>query len=128
MPIQGQSSQQLRGSGVSEDAKEGNGLVDVSANANNPVRQRGLDNDVAKGTRGKSGEGREDILGVEDSEPLGTETVADERECVRLLRTSGEDERKCVTSKNTVYFRHGYIISSIHSLTFSATFSLCSIQ
>ncbi|KAG0652436.1 hypothetical protein D0Z07_1375 [Hyphodiscus hymeniophilus] len=80
LPVQGQSSQQLHGSGLTKGAKEGNGLIGVGAIASDPVRERGLDNDIPKGTRGKSGENREDILGAEEREPVGAEAVAAERD------------------------------------------------
>ena len=78
LPIQGQSSQQLHGSGVSKGAKEGNGLIGVGANASDSVRERGLDIDVPKGSRGKSGEDRQDILGAEERVPASAEDVAAE--------------------------------------------------
>lgn len=79
MPVQGQSSQQLHGSGVAKGQKEGNGLVAVGANPSDPVRERGLDHDFPTGTRGKSGSNREDIPGAEEREPIGAESVAAER-------------------------------------------------
>lgn len=79
MPVQGQSSQQLHGSGVTKGKKEGNGLLGVGADTGDPVRERGLDNDVPKGTRGKSGDDREDILGAEEREPVGAEKAGAER-------------------------------------------------
>jgi len=79
MPVQGQSSSQVRGSGLTKGAKEGNGLMGVGADPRDPVRERGLDKEVPKGTRGKSGENREDIPGAEEREPVGAEQVAAER-------------------------------------------------
>jgi hypothetical protein len=59
--------------------KEGTGLAGVGADPRDPVRERGLDIDVDKGTRGKSGENREDILGAEEREPVSAGEVAAER-------------------------------------------------
>jgi len=79
MPVQGQSSQQLHGSGAATGAKEGNGLAGVGADQSDPMRERGLDHEFPKRTRGKSGENREDILGAEEREPVSAESVAAER-------------------------------------------------
>jgi hypothetical protein len=79
MPVQGQSSQQLHGSGMTKGAKEGNGLAGVGANIGDSVRERGLDHEFPTGTRGKSGENREDILGAEEREPVSAGEVAAER-------------------------------------------------
>jgi hypothetical protein len=43
------------------------------------VRERALDHEFPKGTRGKSGENREDILGAEEREPVSAGEVAAER-------------------------------------------------
>ena len=51
----------------------------MGANQGDPVRERGLDVDVPKGTRGKSGVDRQDILGAEERVPEGAEAVAAER-------------------------------------------------
>jgi len=45
-----------------------------------PVRARALDIDHPKGTKGYSGENREDILGAEEREPVSAEQVAAEIE------------------------------------------------
>lgn len=79
MPVQGQSSRQLHGSGVAKGQKEGNGLVGVGADPSDPVRARGLDHEHPTGVRGKSGSNREDIPGAEEREPVGAEFVAAER-------------------------------------------------
>jgi hypothetical protein len=52
----------------------------MGADQNDPVRDRGLDVDVEKGSRGKSGNDRQDILGAEERIPEGAETVAAERD------------------------------------------------
>jgi hypothetical protein len=79
MPVQGQSSRQLHGSGLTKGKKERKGLVGVGANRSDPVRERALDHEFPKGTRGKSGENREDILGAEEREPVSAGEVAAER-------------------------------------------------
>jgi hypothetical protein len=52
----------------------------VGADQNDPVRERGLDVDVEKGTRGKSGVDRQDVLGAEERVPESAEAVAAERD------------------------------------------------
>jgi hypothetical protein len=74
MPVQGQSSQQLHGSGVVKGTKEGNGLLGVGGDSSDPVKERGLDSDIPKGTSGN----REDIVGAEEMEPVSAEALADE--------------------------------------------------
>ena len=51
MPVQGQSSQHLHGSGVAKGQKEGNGLVGVVADSSDSFRERALDHEFPKGTR-----------------------------------------------------------------------------
>ncbi len=80
LPVQGQSSQELRGSGFAKGRKEGTGLAGVGADQGDSFRERGLDVNGPTGTRGKSGQNRENILGVEDREPVGAEAVAAERD------------------------------------------------
>ncbi|PMD34056.1 hypothetical protein L207DRAFT_437584 [Hyaloscypha variabilis F] len=58
----GETSQELHGSGK----KERSGLSGVGADQSDRVRDRGLDVDVEKGSRGKSGNDRQDILGAEE--------------------------------------------------------------
>ena len=79
MPVQGQSSQQLHGSGVTKGRKEGNRVVGVGANMSNSVKDMALDHESPKGARGKSGENREEILGAEEREPTSAWEVAAER-------------------------------------------------
>jgi len=55
-------------------------LSGVGADQSDPVRERGLDVDVEKGSRGKSGNDRQDILGAEERIPEGAEAVAAERD------------------------------------------------
>jgi hypothetical protein len=52
----------------------------VGADRNDPIRERALDVDVEKGTRGKSGVDRQDFLGAEEKVPESAEAVAAERE------------------------------------------------
>ncbi|KAE9379296.1 hypothetical protein N431DRAFT_478347 [Stipitochalara longipes BDJ] len=75
-PGGGQTSQELHG----RRKKERTGLSGVGADQSDPVRERGLDIDVEKGSRGKSGNDRKDILGAEEKIPEGAETVAAERD------------------------------------------------
>ena len=79
MPVQGQSSQHLHGSGVAKGQKEGNGLVGVVADSSDSFRERALDHEFPKGTRGKSGIDREGIPGAEERESVDAEFVAAER-------------------------------------------------
>jgi hypothetical protein len=79
MPVYGQSSRQLHGSGAAKGQKERHGLVGVGANRSDPIRERALDHEFPKGTRGKSGVNREDIPGAEEREPVGAEELAAER-------------------------------------------------
>ena len=51
----------------------------VGADPRDPVRERALDIDVPKGTRGKSGLNREDIPGAEERLLEDAMTVASER-------------------------------------------------
>jgi hypothetical protein len=74
-PGSGQTSQELHRGGK----KERSGLSGVGADQSDPVRERGLDVDIPKGTRGKSGIDRQDILGAEERVPKSAETVAAER-------------------------------------------------
>lgn len=74
-PGSGQTSNELRGDG----RKDRNGLTGVGADQTDSFRERGLDIDHPKGTRGKSGENREDIPGAEEREPVSSEFVASER-------------------------------------------------
>ena len=74
-PGSGQTSQELHGGG-----KERSGLSGVGANKSDPVRERGLDVNVPKGTRGKSGIDRQDILGAEERVSESAETIAAERD------------------------------------------------
>lgn len=74
-PISGQTDSETRGRG----ANDRSGLEGVGANPNDPIRERALDIDVQKGTRGKSGVNRENILGAEERLPESAETVASER-------------------------------------------------
>lgn len=75
-PGSGQTSQELHGG----PKKERSGLSGVGADQNDPVRERGLDVDVEKGTRGKSGVDRQDVLGAEERVPESAEAVAAERD------------------------------------------------
>ena len=74
-PISGQTDSETRGRG----ANDRSGLEGVGANPNDPIRERALDIDVQKGTRGKSGVNRENILGAEERLPESAETMASER-------------------------------------------------
>ena len=51
----------------------------MGADPSDSFRERGLDIDHPKGTKGKSGENREDILGAEERLPESAESVAAER-------------------------------------------------
>jgi len=75
-PGSGQTSKELHG----ERKKERNGLVGVGANQTDPIRERALDIDHPKGTKGYSGENREDIPGAEDRVPVSAEALAAERD------------------------------------------------
>ncbi len=75
-PGSGQTSNELRGDG----RKEKSGLAGVGADSRDPVRERALDTDAPAGTRGKSGENREDIPGAEERAPVSTEVIAAERD------------------------------------------------
>jgi hypothetical protein len=75
-PGSGQTSNELHGT----RKKERSGLAGVGADLSDPIRERGLDVDVPKGTRGKSGADRQDILGAEEREPVSAEGVAAERD------------------------------------------------
>jgi hypothetical protein len=57
--------------------KEKNGLAGVDPS--DSFRERGLDIEHPKGTKGKNGENREDILGAEERLPESAESVAAER-------------------------------------------------
>jgi hypothetical protein len=59
--------------------KEKNGLAGVGADPSDSFRERGLDIEHPKGTKGKNGENREDILGAEERLPESAESVAAER-------------------------------------------------
>jgi len=75
-PGSGQTSIELHG----KRKKERSGLTGVGANSGDPIRERGFDIDAPKGTRGKSGENRQDILGAEERVPESAEAVAAERD------------------------------------------------
>lgn len=75
-PGSGQTSQELHG----RRKKERSGLIGVGADKSDPIRERGLDIDVEKGTRGKNGVDRQDILGAEERVPESAEAVAAERD------------------------------------------------
>jgi hypothetical protein len=77
-PIYGQSSRQLRHG--EKKGRHKHGLVGVGADPRNPVRERALDIDVPKGTRGKSGVNRQNVPGAEERLPETAETVAAERD------------------------------------------------
>ncbi|TVY65639.1 hypothetical protein LSUE1_G006976 [Lachnellula suecica] len=74
-PGSGQTSNELHGT----EKRDRNGLAGVGADPSDPVRERGLDIDFPKGTKGKSGVNREDIPGAEEREPVSAEGVASER-------------------------------------------------
>ncbi len=74
-PSSGHTSQELHG----RWKKERSGLSGVDADKSDLVRERGLDLDVEKGTRRKSGVDRQEILGAEEREPESAESVAAER-------------------------------------------------
>jgi hypothetical protein len=79
-PIYGQSSHQKRLKRNGEKkGKHKHGLVGVGADPRDPVRERALDIDVPKGTRGKSAN-PENIPGAEERLPETAETVAAERD------------------------------------------------
>jgi hypothetical protein len=75
-PGSGQTSSELHG----RRKKERSGLAGVGADPRDPIRERALDIDVPKGTRGKSGANRQDIPGAEEREPVSAEGVAAERD------------------------------------------------
>ncbi|KAG9233449.1 hypothetical protein BJ875DRAFT_464127 [Amylocarpus encephaloides] len=74
-PGQGQSSNELHGTGK----KEKSGLAGVGADQSDTVRERGQDIDFPKGSKGYSGENRQDIQGADERVPAGAEEVASER-------------------------------------------------
>jgi len=74
-PIYGQTSNKSRGRGETVRG----GLVGVGADPRDPVRERALDIDVPKGTRGKSGTNRENVPGAEEKLPEDAMKVASER-------------------------------------------------
>lgn len=74
-PIYGQTSNESRGRG---DSARG-GLVGVGADPRDPIRERALDIDAQKGTRGKSGTNRENVPGAEERVPEDATKVASER-------------------------------------------------
>ncbi|KAH6682013.1 hypothetical protein B0J14DRAFT_228790 [Halenospora varia] len=74
-PGQGQTSNELHGTGK----KEKSGLSGVGAYQNDTVRERGQDIDFPRGTKGYSGNDRQDIQGADERVPEPAETVASER-------------------------------------------------
>lgn len=70
-PAQGQTSSELR-----DGRHERTGLTGVGADQNDPIRERGMDIDFPKGTKGKSGVNREDIPGAEERLAENAETIA----------------------------------------------------
>lgn len=79
-PGSGQTSKELHGDGNYPGKREKQGLAGVGADQTDSFRERALDIDHPKGTRGKSGENREDIPGAEEREPVSSEFVASERD------------------------------------------------
>lgn len=73
-PASGQTSQELH-----DGSHERAGLEGVGASRKDPIRERALDIDVPKGTRGKSAH-PEDIPGAEERLPESAERVAAERD------------------------------------------------
>jgi len=78
-PGSGQTSNELHGDGNYQGKRERQGLAGVGADQTDSFRERGLDIDHPKGTKGKSGVNREDIPGAEEREPVSSEFVASER-------------------------------------------------
>ena len=74
-PVSGQTNHELRG----KRKREKNGLAGVGADPRDSFRERALDKDFPKGTKGYSGENRQDILGAEERLPESAERVAAER-------------------------------------------------
>lgn len=74
-PGQGQTSSELHDS----TAKGGRGLAGVGADQSDTVRARGEDIDFPKGTKGYSGQNRENIQGADERLPQSAESVASER-------------------------------------------------
>lgn len=70
-PVWGQSSHELRG-----DGKGKHGLAGVGADPRDSVRERALDIDTPKDTRGKGGISRYNIPGAEERLPETAESVA----------------------------------------------------
>jgi hypothetical protein len=63
-PVQGQTSEELH-----DGSHTRAGLEGVGASASDPTRERALDIDVPKGSRGKSSDERFDIPGAEQRDP-----------------------------------------------------------
>jgi len=74
-PVAGQTSSELH-----DGSHERAGLTGVGADKSDPIRERGLDIDFPKGTKGDSGVNREDITGAEERLPETAESVAAERD------------------------------------------------
>ena len=55
-------------------------MIGVGADQTDSFRERGLDIDHPKGTKGYSGENRENIPGAEEREPVSAEGLAAKRD------------------------------------------------